>query len=118
MSYIIFIDNQKKWALEIDPFKDFLIANYKGVNFIEITDKSRPYSYEWNIQNPKLEGFLHRDKDSIHIDGSLEDCVDFVISIRKMIPEKEQVLFFDSSYNYNATINLKTTKEDLESIFV
>ena len=117
MGYIALIDNNQKWILTPSHLFDFFDKNYRAFSFSKIEDLDRPYSYEWDIKEPRIEGFLHKKGDSVHFDGTLDDCFDFIIKLRQIIPLSENILFFDSSYNFNTIIEENTTIENLKQIF-
>ena len=115
MGYIILSE-----GLKINPidFKTYLSSNTQLISFDPINDADRPYSYEWKVNTPGLvEGFLHRDGDSIHIDGEFENCINTAVIIGSFIPENLQSMFFDDSYNYNMELNSKTTQQDILEVF-
>jgi hypothetical protein len=118
MGYILLLDNNKSWTVEPNAFQNFLNKNFQIGTFQQILDSSRPYSYEWKISQPiSVEGFLHKNGDSIHFDGTFQDCLDFVLVVKTFIPSTERLMFFDDSYNYNTVIDSSTTKENLINIF-
>ena len=118
MGFILLLDNQKSWIIDDAYFEKFLKTNYSVSTFSKIDNIDRPYSYEWKTEEPTIEGFLHKDGDSIHIDGELDDCFRFVIELRKIIPEENRLLFFDSSYNYQAIIEINTSFNNLKEVFI
>lgn len=117
MGFIVLLDNQKSWTIEIELFQKFLKEKYLNYSLSKIDNIERPYSYEWKIENPLIQGFLHKDGDSIHIDGQFDNCLRFAIDVRKIIPHEYRILFFDSSYNHQAVIEIETTMDDLKNIF-
>lgn len=118
MSYIILIDNTEKWILKMDVFNNFLSEEYHEYKIDPILEDDRPYLYEWHIKNPILQGFIHKDGDSYHINSSFDDCINFTIALRKKIPAQYKVLFFDSSYNYSPNIEFNTTSDELKKLFI
>jgi len=118
MGFILLLDNQKSWIIDNVILEKFLKTNYSVSAFSKIKNIDRPYSYEWKTEVPTMEGFLHKDGDSVHIDGEFKDCFQFVIELRKIIPEETKLLFFDSSYNYQAIIDKNTTSDNLKEVFM
>jgi hypothetical protein len=119
MGYIIYIDNLDK-ILNPEEFKEHLKKIYSLTKFLAISDPDRPYSHEWEATTTNksvIEGFLHKDGNSIHIDGQFEDCADFVLNARTILLKSGKTLFFDNSYNYNIEVTPHTTKNDIVKVF-
>ncbi len=117
MGYILLLDNQKRWAITPELLKERFEKISNDFDILRIENSERPYSHEFIIRDKNIEGFLHKDGDSIHIDGQFEECLKLALDIRNIIPSDESVLFFDSSYNYNTVLEPTTTIEQLKNIF-
>jgi hypothetical protein len=117
MGYILLLDNQKRWAITPELLKKKFEKISNDFDISRIDNIERPYSYEFIIRDKNIEGFLHKDGDSIHIDGQFEECLKLALDIRSILPLDESVLFFDSSYNYSTVLEPSTTIDQLKNIF-
>lgn len=117
MGYILLLDNQKRWAITPELLKERFQKISNHFQFLKIENIERPYSFEFIIEDKNIEGFLHKDGDSIHLDGQFEECLKLALDIRSDLPKNETVLFFDSSYNYNTVLEPDMSLEQLKNIF-
>lgn len=117
MAYIALIDNDGRWKIDASTFERQLREDYPVSAFRRITDNARPFTHEWSVDHIPLEGFLHRNGDSVHFDGEFQACVRFALWLRGIVPFSERVLLFDDSGRVSLELRESTTLAEIQGIF-
>lgn len=107
MGLILLLDNNENWKIKPENIFKYINESFELIKPEPIQDKSRPYSFYFTIGN-KIEGYLHKKGDSIHLEGDFEKICQLALTLRSFIPTNEKVLFFDDSYNNCIELTQKT----------
>jgi hypothetical protein len=103
MEYLITPPETTDWQVNLDSFKDKLKKDWSNLSIKVINNLEDYYCIEWMIDPPetqtRLDGALHRDKQGISLDGSLEDCAKFALWFRSFVPSYQKLIFYDQGYN-------------------
>ena len=65
----------------------------------------------------RLDGALHRDRQGISLDGSLEDCAKFALWFRDFVPSNQALFFYDQGYNYQIDLQKNITNVEIINTF-
>jgi hypothetical protein len=122
MKYLITPDQPTQWKINAVDFIKNLQKYWHDITIKNITNSDDYYSFEWVIKIPKketrLEGALHRDGQGISLDGYLEDCATFAIWFRSLVPESQELIFYDQGYNYYLKLQHNTRISDIMQPFL
>ena len=122
MEYLITPDQPNSWKINPVDCIENLEKYWHDTTIKTITNPDDYYSIEWVIKIPekgtRLDGALHRDGQGISLDGYLEDCANFAIWFRSLVPENQELIFYDQGYNYCLKLQPKTTISDIIQLFI
>jgi hypothetical protein len=84
----------------------------------ELKPRIRSYSHEWTLQGTPqpLEGVLNRAGTCVVLVGSLEDCSDFALWLRRVVPTDIELICWDAAFT-PMPILLSTTAAEIASHF-
>jgi hypothetical protein len=122
MEYLITPDQPTQWKINTVDFIEHLEKSWHDIMIKNTTNPDDYYSIEWVIKIPKkgtrLDGALHRDCQGISLDGYLEDCAIFGVWFRSLVPETQELIFYDQGYNYCLKLQPNTTISDIMQPFL
>ncbi len=111
MEYLITPPESTDWRIDVEVFKENLVKKWSNLSLNPIVNAEDYYCLEWVIMPPqcqqRLDGALHRDRQGISLDGSLEDCAEFAIWFRHLVPSAQSLILYDQGYNFQ--VNLGNT---------
>lgn len=103
------------WSLDSKEFADALNARWPEISISHIEDVERDYSLEWSltIGDTPIEGMLDRNGRVVILDGDVADCAEFALWYRSIVPNDQELQFFDEGYSGDIEIKHDTTKQEL-----
>jgi hypothetical protein len=122
MEYLITPPEPTDWKIEESDFIQHLSKQWPEIEIQKVTDLDDYYSLEWVIKLPgmgqRLDGALHRDGQGISLDGYLEDCAKFAGWFRSLVPQIQQLVFYDQGYNSHIELKAETTASEIMQPFL
>ena len=116
MKYFIAFEGGNKWELKSEFFDEQLSLKWPNIEVFFHPNPSRLHSLSWELyegsQNVSTGG-LRRDKPVVSFQGTLEFIVDFAIWFRALVPEEQELLFFDESYSIHFPLTVGITKAQI-----
>ncbi|NET86902.1 MAG: hypothetical protein F6K45_02115 [Kamptonema sp. SIO1D9] len=114
MEYLITPPASTSWKINSVEFTQSLQEKWSEVKIRTVTNPDDYYALEWVIlEGERLDGALHRDGQGISLDGSLEFCASFAIWFRSLVPETQNLLFYDQGFNFYVDLHEETTKSEI-----
>ncbi|MEC4984066.1 MAG: hypothetical protein SAJ37_01620 [Oscillatoria sp. PMC 1068.18] len=114
MEYLITPTASTSWKINLVDFTQSLQQQWSDVKIRTVTNSDDYYALEWVIlKGERLDGALHRDGQGVSLDRSLKICASFAIWFRSLVPETQNLLFYDQGFNFQINLNLKTTKSEI-----
>jgi hypothetical protein len=121
MEYLITPPEATDWRIDAEVFKENLVNNWSNLSLNPIVNAEDYYCLEWVIMPPRcqqrLDGALHRDRQGISLDGSLEDCAKFALWFRDFVPSNQALFFYDHGYNYHIDLQKNITNVEIINTF-
>jgi hypothetical protein len=121
MEYLITPKEPTSWSLNESDFKEHLKKKWSKIEIHSITNLDDFYSLEWTLQVPtteeRLDGALHRDGQGISLDGYIQDCAIFAIWFRSLVPQTQELLFYDQAYNFHVELQPQTIDSEIIQLF-
>jgi hypothetical protein len=122
MEYLITPYQPTQWKINTVDFIENLEKSWHDTTIKTLTNPDDYYSIEWVIKIPekgtRLDGALHRDGQGISLDGYLEDCATFAIWFQSLVPENQELMFYDQGYNYCLKLQPNTAISDIIQPFL
>ena len=114
MTYFICRPSGSKWHITPANFIAKLLARWPEARVRE--RGSDPISHDWKMQMPggEFEGRFHREQSGVAMNGAFEDCVNFVLWFRSLVPPTEPLFFFDDGMNVEFPVTVDTTAEEIK----
>lgn len=122
MEYLITPLEATDWKINESEFIDHLSKQWSDIEIKAVRNPDDYYSLEWVIKVPgmgqRLDCALHRDGQGISLDGYLEDCARFALWFRSLVPQTQQLVFYDQGYNSHIELTEKTTESEIIQPFL
>lgn len=122
MEYLITPPEATDWKINESEFIDHLSKQWSDIDIKVVRNPDDYYSLEWVIKVPlighRLDCALHRDGQGISLDGYLEDCVRFAICFRSLVPQTQQLVFYEQGYNSHIELTEEATESEIMQPFL
>jgi hypothetical protein len=121
MEYLITPKEPTSWSLDKSDFKEYLKKKWSEIEIHSIINPDDFYSLEWELQVPttgqRLDGALHRDGQGISLDGYIQNCAIFAIWFRSLVPQTQELVFYDQAYNFHVELQAQTAYSEIVQPF-
>ena len=121
MEYLITPPEATDWRIDNDQFRENLINTWPGVSSHSVNNPEDYHYLEWTIMPPqtqqRLDIALHRDRQGISLDGSIEDCAKFALWFRSFVPSPQKLIFYDQAYNSKIELHNNTKEKEILQTF-
>lgn len=107
------------WSLGQEHFSRELLARWPTAKLRELVNPRRSDVLEFELPTarPELLGSLNRRGNAVIFSGNLEDCAEFALWCRSIVPSSEPMLFCDEAMNASLPLEVATTREDILRVF-
>ncbi|GAA6619688.1 hypothetical protein [Scytonema sp. NUACC26] len=121
MEYLITPPAETDWQINQSDFADCLMKKWSHIQLKQITNSDDYYCLEGSISvagDGLLEVALHRDRQGVSLDGYLEDCAFFAVWLRSLVPQNQELVFYDQGYNVHIELKQNTTESEIINSFI
>src|SRR5690349_12709564 len=103
------------WKLDPQQLLTALLTRYPLVQVIDVSETSEAHCLEWTwlASNGPVDGSLDGARNTVALDGDIDDCAEFAVWFRGLVPETQELVFYDESYSANAMLGSTTTAKEL-----
>jgi hypothetical protein len=103
------------WSLGQEYFSRELLARWPTAKVRELVNPRRSDVLEFELPTvqPELLGSLNRRGNAVIFSGNLEDCAEFALWCRSIVPPSEPMIFCDEAMNASLPLEVMTTREDI-----
>jgi len=117
MNYFISPPTESNWRLAPSEFIADLLSRWPQALVQGLTN-SPYFSHEWEIQTPSgiLEGEFYKDGTAVAFMGDFQDCTNFVLWFRSLVPPEQPLVFYDDGLHFKVDITRETTAADIVSL--
>jgi len=120
MSY--FISPREQTDLRVDPTElaEAIQTRWQGADVRFATNPASNHALEWvvTIANRSLEGSLDKTEQVVHLAGDVEDCAQFAIWYRTLVPARYALAFYDEGYSADVELADGTNELQLKEPFL
>jgi len=117
-----FISPKEKSDLRLDltEFAEAVARRWPGVTYLFPKEGKGPYGLRWTVPMPqrRLDGALNRAGQSIVLDGDLRDAAEFARWVRRQVPQRYPLFFYDEGYSADVALIESTSAEELVQPFL
>ena len=116
MNYFVSPPTESNWRILPSDFIADLLARWPDAD-VRIQARSAYFSHEWKIRMPGgiLKGEFYKDGRAVTFMGNFQDCVDFVLWFRSLVPPQQPLFFYDDGLHFKVGIRSDTTPADILS---
>lgn len=122
MDYLITPPEPTDWKIDESELIRHLEKQWSGIEIRRVMNPEDYYVLEWAIKVPgkgqRLDGALHRDRQGISLDGYLADCAKFAVWFRSLVPQMQELVFYDQGYNGHVELQAQTRESEVMQPFL
>lgn len=120
MSYIISLPDKATWNIDDIILAEELNDHWPGINVRRISDPQDVRTIIWGMDMAAgyLDGARLREVDMICLYSDIDNCAEFAVWFRTLIPKKYPLLFHDHGHVVDVDLQHTTTIEDIQNAFL
>lgn len=119
MKYFVSPPEETDWNIKPDEMTQYLRNKWANVRIKKILNPEDNNSLEWEVplELDVLYGSIDREGQSIHLEGDIQDCAQFAVWFRSIVPESQVLVFFDENYTSDISLGRDVTEQQIVGLF-
>lgn len=115
MTFFISPAEETSWRMDPAQLATQLRSQWPAVDVRSVDSPASNQALEWtlSLNGRRVDGALNRTGQAIFVDGDVQDCAEFAVWLRSVVPGEQALVFYDEGYAADAALQADTSVAQL-----